>query len=363
LFAHLVLKNMAFKGTRWTVSNVIPVAFVLCVIWTIWSVHTFLHAMPLLRGERGGAEYHSGVWQACIVQSSTFLLLVCLVRAIVTDPGSVPDAPEWRMRSSSQGALTTALAGDGRLLDDPSPPPEDRVGMFEERGPVRECKKSGERRFCKWCDSYKPDRCHHCRICQSCILRMDHHCPWIANCIGYRNHKYFILLVAYALVSATTVFVTLGGSISLSLREECTQLFRFALAFARILAFFVMLLLGLFLPWHLWLMARATTTIEFCEKRFRGPSQGSAVSYDLGVFVNVRAVMGDCALLWLLPLAAPSGSGVYFECAGPLAVDARTSSERSSRQADSAADPPMPPGTPDPDTTAATGPIDSPQAH
>lgn len=143
LFAHLVLKNMAFKGTRWTVSNVIPVAFVLCVIWTIWSVHTFLHAMPLLRGERGGAEYHSGVWQACIVQSSTFLLLVCLVRAIVTDPGSVPDAPEWRMRSSSQGALTTALAGDGRLLDDPSPPPEDRVGMFEELSSSLSCLHGG----------------------------------------------------------------------------------------------------------------------------------------------------------------------------------------------------------------------------
>merc|ERR1719183_2347208 len=65
---------------------------------------------------------------------------------------------------------------------------------------VTEKKHTGERRHCKWCLKYKPDRCHHCRVCNTCVLRMDHHCPWVYNCIGFRNHKYFFLLLVYATI-------------------------------------------------------------------------------------------------------------------------------------------------------------------
>lgn len=38
--------------------------------------------------------------------------------------------------------------------------------------------------MCSVCQTYKPDRAHHCRICNRCISRMDHHCPWMNTCIG-----------------------------------------------------------------------------------------------------------------------------------------------------------------------------------
>lgn len=298
---------MVFKGQRWTLANLLPVFFVLWVIGSIWTLYVCLHLLYLTqvwRPTQLGQEntfdeemYRRGIFQTVVSQFLTVMLSICFSLAIFTDPGSVPENAEWMPdlapRSSGLDPVAEEIAAPSH----------------------HEVKHTGAPRYCKWCNCYKPDRCHHCRVCRSCILRMDHHCPWIANCVGYRNHKHFLLLGFYSASACIFFSWTMSESLHRALVEETTFIRRFLVVFGMTLSVMIGLLLTVFFLLHLWLMLRATTTIEFCEKAYRrnGMHSGQLSIYDRGKYQNVCDVLGSNPFLWLVPCAMPDSDGLHFE--------------------------------------------------
>lgn len=52
---------------------------------------------------------------------------------------------------------------------------------------------------CVPCETLMPENAQHCNYCNRCVQKFDHHCVFINNCLGYKNHRYFLLfLLSYA---------------------------------------------------------------------------------------------------------------------------------------------------------------------
>eukprot|EP00747_Dinoflagellata_sp_TGD_P163938 gnl/TRDRNA2_/TRDRNA2_183180_c0_seq1.p1 gnl/TRDRNA2_/TRDRNA2_183180_c0~~gnl/TRDRNA2_/TRDRNA2_183180_c0_seq1.p1 ORF type:complete len:307 (-),score=32.43 gnl/TRDRNA2_/TRDRNA2_183180_c0_seq1:118-1038(-) len=285
---------LPLRHIKLQVANVLPVLFVAALICIIWSIHMSLHLVPLLQvgvaaDELDAFNFSRGRTEFCISQLMTILLLLSYFRAVITNPGSVPEKTEW------------LLPHDG---------PEHTHSDILHSPQTNEVKATGERRWCKWCGKYKPDRCHHCRVCRTCVLKMDHHCPWIMNCVGFRNHKYFFLLVFYVAINCNYIVCTMYSSVRQSVVEETPAANRFLLVLAMVLSSVMAIIMNMFLSFHSYLMVSALTTIEFCEKTVSGNKKRTA--YDHGLYENFCAVLGPHPLLWLLPLSPPEGDGVTY---------------------------------------------------
>jgi len=270
-----------------------PIAFVVFTILILWAIYNFFHCARLLQlglwHRPEPVDEHDrwlGWIELVVFNFFSLMLVVSYARCILVHPGTIPE-------NDSAGTL-------GKLA-------------------AMEMKRTGLRRYCKWCKKYKPDRCHHCRQCRTCILKMDHHCPWIFNCVGYANYKFFVLLLMYSVLACVQVLGTMASTVLHCIMDPATPFVTLLVTlFGESLAAFLALLLGAFLGFHLWLIFNGMTTIEFVEKYQSGAGTNSTQAswdphvYSQGCVGDIKAVLGDNMFLWFLPCGRPSGNGLSF---------------------------------------------------
>ena len=61
--------------------------------------------------------------------------------------------------------------------------------------------------FCSYDEVIKSETSFHCFTCNRCVELFDHHCPFINNCLGHRNHKYFLIFLCTYACFLLVVFV------------------------------------------------------------------------------------------------------------------------------------------------------------
>ncbi|SBS84188.1 cell cycle regulator with zn-finger domain [Plasmodium ovale curtisi] len=264
------------------------------------------HCLPLVlmshRKVYVNYDVKRGVTEISVFHFFLLMYLVNYILSIVISPGFIPNTEEWAFKDFQENYLENI---ESYLL---------------------EKKKTGERRYCKWCCKFKPDRTHHCRVCKKCILKMDHHCPWIYNCVGYNNHKYFMLSLIYCCITTLFVSITMFNSVRDAIKHRETPFNElFFLLFGETLNSFLALIITCFLCFHIWLfrrakkrgvpplpivpvsshaqlMIKAMTTIEFCEKQTNYQNQSYSKYYNKGLYANFKEVFGESPFLWFLPI-------------------------------------------------------------
>lgn len=121
-------------------------------------------------------------------------------------------------------------------------------------------------RRCGFCELMQPLRAKHCNECQHCVRRYDHHCPWIGNCVGERNHKFFLsFLFSETLLVTWTVYVTVKA---FHHDEEWKMWLEKNWVFLILTVFLSCSLLVVGLLWicHSYMMFTAQTTWEFMSR-------------------------------------------------------------------------------------------------
>jgi len=182
---------------------------------------------------------------------------------------------------------------------------------------------------CKQCNFWKPDRTHHCSVCNECVLRMDHHCPWVVNCVGYKNHKSFLLFCIYVAIGGNfytyRLIYYLISTIGDGTFFDMSFIYIILWAVFSIIACPVSLMVTALAYFHFQLAMNNLTTLEgMGGANMRGPCDSKEVSekkavnkYDKGMLANLFEFFGSTYFFWWWPTIHPYAyKGQFYDQVG-----------------------------------------------
>jgi hypothetical protein len=233
------------------------------------------------------------------------IFLMYYLRAALTDPGGIPAT--WTTSPVPDNPTTGAMESDEE---------DEMVGVVDEKRPLVS-DSSGQSTstpnnawpYCQKCQLFKPLRTHHCSRCKRCTIKMDHHCKWINNCVGFHNHKYFILTLYWGMLGCVAVLTLailrtilkpfdLDPDDSDFARDVVNVIFFSISGICIVLQTFSMLGMCIF---HTNLIVKGMTHIEFNCCRGRAPG----CRYNQGFVQNMKVLFGEPLYLFWLPVYWP----------------------------------------------------------
>eukprot|EP01096_Ripella_sp_DP13-Kostka_P006835 TRINITY_DN2466_c0_g5_i1.p1 TRINITY_DN2466_c0_g5~~TRINITY_DN2466_c0_g5_i1.p1 ORF type:complete len:424 (-),score=137.86 TRINITY_DN2466_c0_g5_i1:77-1222(-) len=264
--------------------------------------YLFVHVLCVTHLIIAGKLLHLAVFLLFLFHFLFLLAVISFLRAVFSDPGYVQ--PSFHSQVEER-VLRDSEEDEERERG--TPEEEERKRMLRVRATTcRKCRVGGGQGQ----RQYRPLRGHHCSVCRKCVRKMDHHCPVIANCVGWGNYKYFLLMLIHSgvvcLFGAMCVvlkFLLLGWSQSSSGSEVL-------LLVVGLVAFLYSLILILFGLYHVHLTLRNVTTLE--NMTYSHSRSNRKNPFDVGRKENWRQVFGDSPLLWFVPVWSSKGDGYDF---------------------------------------------------
>uniref|UniRef100_A0A061RL35 S-acyltransferase n=1 Tax=Tetraselmis sp. GSL018 TaxID=582737 RepID=A0A061RL35_9CHLO len=191
-----------------------------------------------------------------------------LTATATTDPGVVPRGLEQAepLQSTTNQPLTKEYHINGRVV---------------------------KTKYCFTCNTYRPPRCSHCRVCDNCVEKFDHHCPWVGTCIGKRNYRHFFLFIS---LSSSLCVVSFASSVTVIVKEHCDgATFWDSLgqnapaAIIAVYCFVMFWFVGGLTAFHTYLLGTNQTTYEHFRANY---NEDRVNPYDVGVAGNCRQALG-----------------------------------------------------------------------
>ncbi|XP_067896579.1 palmitoyltransferase ZDHHC23-B isoform X1 [Heterodontus francisci] len=146
-----------------------------------------------------------------VLTSGLVLTLVCLAQ-VKKDPGYLrTDNRSARIKGAETNNISSYSLNGTHQVQQMGWDSSTKLNQSGHNGKLQSRHSEFKKNWCTVCKIVRPPRSGHCRICASCVQRLDHHCVWINSCVGEANHRAFILaLFVFLLTSMYGISLTLN---------------------------------------------------------------------------------------------------------------------------------------------------------